>query len=147
MKIINGILGYFFLFVVMYSCVHICSDSLFSKILKKPSIVQKHDTSYKRAGFFTEVKQKKIKMAYLENSKWPPQKNLVWFGPWLSRIDWCKGHWFVTTYMVVRLSDISSKTGKKCVFCVFRLFLSLCRTASRPYKLRQINALRINQFY
>ena len=27
--------------------------------------------------------------------------------------------------MVVRLSDISSKTGKKCIFCVFRLFLSL----------------------
>ena len=37
--------------------------------------------------------------------------------------------------MVVRLSDISSKTGKKCIFCVFRLFLSLCPTASQPYRL------------
>ena len=35
--------------------------------------------------------------------------------------------------MVVRLSDIRSKTAKKCLFCVFRPFLSLCRTASRPY--------------
>ena len=65
----------------------------------------------------------------------------------VSRIDWCEGHWNVSTYMVVRLSDISSKTDKKCVFCVFMLFLSLCRTASQPYKLRHFNALRINQFY
>ena len=45
-----------------------------------------------------------------------------WIGPWVSRIDWCEGHWNVSTYMVVRLSDRSSKTDKKCVFCVFRLF-------------------------
>ena len=49
--------------------------------------------------------------------------------------------------MVVRLSDISSKTGKKCIFCVFRLFLSLHRTASGPYRLSHTNALRINQSY
>ena len=68
-------------------------------------------------------------------------------GPWVSRIYWCKGHLFDSTNMVMKLSDISSKTGKKCVFCVFRLFLSLCWTASLLYKLRQTNALRINQFY
>ena len=28
---------------------------------------------------------------------------------------------------------LSSKTGKKCIFCVFRPCLSLCCTASRPY--------------
>ena len=93
--------------------------------------------------------KKKLKMADLENSKWPLQKNLLmkfsWIGPWVSRIDWCEGHWFVSTYMAVRLSDVSSKTDKKCVFCVFRLFLSLCRTASRPYKLSHTNALCINQ--
>ena len=49
--------------------------------------------------------------------------------------------------MVVRLSDIRAKTGKKCIFCVFRLFLPLCQTASRPYRLSYINALRINQSY
>ena len=51
-----------------YSCVHISSDSFFSKILKKPSVVQKkNDASYKRAGFFIEMKQKKIKMVHPKN--------------------------------------------------------------------------------
>ena len=68
-------------------------------------------------------------------------------GPWMCRIDWCEGHWCSSTYMVVRLSDISSKTGKKYIFCVFRLFLPLRQTASQPYRLRYINALRINQSY
>ena len=49
--------------------------------------------------------------------------------------------------MVVRLSDIRAKTGKKCIFCVFRLFLSLCQTISQPYRLSYINGLRINQSY
>ena len=42
----------------------------------------------------------------------------------------------------VRLSDISSKTDEKCIFFVFRLFLSLLRTASQPYRLSHINALQ-----
>ena len=33
--------------------------------------------------------------------------------PWVSRINWCKGQWCGLTYMVVRLSDISTKKGKK----------------------------------
>ena len=53
----------------------------------------------------------------------------------------------VCTYMVERLSDVSSKTGKKCIFCVFRLFWSIRRTASRPFRLRHIIALYINQLY
>ena len=72
---------------------------------------------------------------------------ISWTGPWVSRIGWCEGHWCCLTYMVVRLSDIRSKTAQKCLFCVFRPFLSLCRTASRPYRLSQTNALRINQSY
>ena len=67
-------------------------------------------------------------------------------GPWISRIDWCEGHWCGSTYIVMRLSDISSKTGKKCIFGVFRLFWGLCWTASQPYRLSHVNALRINQF-
>ena len=117
-----------------YSRVHKSSDSFFSKILEKLSIVQKKMIPHIKGLDFS---QRWSKMADLENSKWPPQKNLVfqlrqfsiffmkflWFGPWVSRIDWCEGHWNVSTYMVVRLSDISSKTDKKCVFCVFRLFV------------------------
>ena len=35
---------------------------------------------------------------------------ISWIGPWVSRIDWCEGYWFVSTFVAVRLSDISSKT-------------------------------------
>ena len=66
---------------------------------------------------------------------------ISWIGPWVSRIDWCKGQWCGSTYMAVRMSDISSKT---CIFC---LFLSLRRTVSQPYRLSHINALRIDQSY
>ena len=98
-------------------------------------------------------KKKKFKMADSKKSSFFKIANsqnffakISWIGPWVSRIDWCEGHWCDLTYVVVRLSDICSKTGKK-YFCVFRLFLSLCRTASWPYKLNQINALRIMQSY
>ena len=47
---------------------------------------------------------------------------ISWIGPWVSRIEWCEAHWFGSTYMAVRLSEESSKTGKKCIFCVFRPF-------------------------
>ena len=65
---------------------------------------------------------------------------------WVSRIDWREGHWWGLTYMghwcgltymALRLSDISSKRGKKCIFSVFRPFLSLCRTASQLFRLPQ----------
>ena len=68
-------------------------------------------------------------------------------GPWVSRIEWCEGHWCSSTYMAVRLSDKSSKTAKKYRKCIFWLFLSFCRTASRPYTLSYIDALRIIQSY
>ena len=47
---------------------------------------------------------------------------ISWSSPWVSRIHWCEGHWYGSTYMAVRLSDISSKTGQKCIFCVFGPF-------------------------
>ena len=54
---------------------------------------------------------------------------ISWIGPLVSRINWCEGIWCDSIYMAVRLSDISSKTGEKCIFCVFRPFLSLFLTA------------------
>ena len=36
---------------------------------------------------------------------------ISWIGRWVSRIDWCEGHRCGSTYMAVRLSDISSKTA------------------------------------
>ena len=72
---------------------------------------------------------------------------ISWIGPWVSRIGWCEAHWFGSTYMAVRLSEESSKTGKKCIFLCFLLFFSLCRTPWRLYTLSHINALCINQSY
>ena len=68
---------------------------------------------------------KKKKNFGKKNSKWPTQKNLIfqlrqfsiffmeisWIGSWVCRIDWCKGNWCVSTYMVMRLCDRSSKTA------------------------------------
>ena len=62
--------------------------------------------------------KKKSKMAVFQ--KWPFFKiansqnffvKISQIRPWVSRIAWCEGHWPGSTYMVVRLSDISSKTG------------------------------------
>ena len=98
------------------------------------------------------MKQKKIffwwKFKMADFSKWPffkianSQKNFVkisQIGPWVSRIDWCEGHWCSSNYMVVSLSDIRAKTGKKCIFCLFGLFLPLYQTASRLLCRRCIN--------
>ena len=78
---------------------------------------------------------------------WAITAKISRIGPWVGRIDWCKDHWWGSTYMAVRLSDIRPKTGKICIFCVFRLFLSLCQTVSQPYRLSHTNVLHINQFH
>jgi hypothetical protein len=84
----------------MYSRVHITSDEVFSKILKKPSIVQKKMIPHMKAfGLFNKMKQKK--KIRKKNSKWPLKKRsfsssansqyffvkFFWIGPWVSRID------------------------------------------------------------
>ena len=59
--------------------------------------------------------KKKIKMADSKKGHFSTLSilNISWIGPWVSRIDWCEGHWWGSTYMVVRLPDISSKIAKK----------------------------------
>ena len=108
----------------------------------------------KQKSFFFFFWKIKFKMADLKKSAFFKIANskyfflkISWIGPWVSRIEWCERHWCGLTYMAVRLSDISSKTGKKCIFWVFRLSVSLCWTASRPYRLSHMNALRIIQSY
>ena len=73
--------------------------------------------------------KKKSKMAVFQ--KWPFFKiansqnffvKISQIRPWVSRIAWCEGHWSGSTYMVVRLSDISSKTAKKHKKSIFSLF-------------------------
>ena len=61
-----------------YSRVHKSPPPFFSKILEEPSIVQKKMIPHIYGlGFSLIWSKKKIKMANLENSKWPPQKNLI----------------------------------------------------------------------
>ena len=93
--------------------------------------------SKKKKNFFFE---KKIQNGRLKKSSFfkiaNPQNffaKISQIGPWVSRIEWCKGHWCSSTYMAVRLSDKSLKTAKKYRKCIFWPFLSFCRTASRPY--------------
>ena len=70
---------------------------------------------------FKMANSKKISFSSSANSQYFFMK-FTWFGPWVSRIDWCEGYWCGSTYMVVRLSDISSKTGKICVFVFLGCF-------------------------
>ena len=90
---------------------------------------EKNDASYKQAAIFTELNQKKkknqnhrlrkLKIADLENWKWPPQKEpsfsssnnsqyffmkFFWIGSWVSRLDWCEGHCCGLTYMVKQVT-------------------------------------------
>jgi hypothetical protein len=61
----------------MYSRVHISSDSLFYRILKKPSMMQKKMIPHMKGLLvFIEIKQKKQKKSK-KNSKWPTQKKLI----------------------------------------------------------------------
>ena len=81
----------------------------------------------KQKKFFFCLWKKKFKMANSKKQFFNSANSQYFFtkilqiGPWVSRINWCKGHWCGSTYMVVRLSDIRSKTGKKCIFSVFCL--------------------------
>ena len=57
--------------------------------------------------FFIRKKNKKTFFFEKKNSKWPTQKNSVFQNrqfsiffvkisfPWVSRIDWCEGHWWL----------------------------------------------------
>ena len=72
--------------------------------------------------------KKKIQNGRLKNSKWPPQKKTHFPAPPILNIFSWNFHGLVLglvelidakgidVYMNVRLSDISSKTGKKCTF-------------------------------
>jgi hypothetical protein len=65
---------------------------------------------------FFEMKQKKNQNGKLKKNSFSSSANsqyffmkFLWFGPWVSRI--IEGHWCGSTNMVMRLSDISSKTA------------------------------------
>ena len=76
----------------------------------------------------------------------------------LGRIPWSSLAWIQLFRIVQRAlmllnlyghEDVRHKLNdrQKSIFCVFKPFLSLCQTHSRPYRLSNMNALCINQFY
>ena len=91
-----------FKIVTRYSRVHISSDEVFSKILKKPSIVKKKMIPHMKAfGLFIELKQlllfflkfffqngrlKKRSFSSSANSQYFFVK-ISWIGCWVSRIN------------------------------------------------------------
>ena len=75
--------------------------------------------SKKKIFFF----EKKIQNGRLKKSSffkiansWNFFAKISEIGPWVSRIEWCEGHWCGSTYIAVKLSDICSKTGKNAFF-------------------------------
>ena len=63
---------------------------------------------------------KKFKMADSKKTEffnfvksWANSAKISWIRPWVSRIEWCEGHWFCSTHLAVRLADLSSKMAKK----------------------------------
>ena len=99
---------------MFYSRVHISLDEVFSKILMKPSIVQKKIILHMKAKVVFIGKKQTNKKFWKKNSKWPTKKSSFsssansqyffskksWIGPWVSRIDLCEGCWCGSTYMV-----------------------------------------------
>ena len=75
-KIWNN-LPFFWRYLHTVVCAKKFGQLLFQDSGKTIHSAEKKNTSYKRAGFFTEMKQKKkFKMADLENSQLPPHTNL-----------------------------------------------------------------------
>ena len=76
---------------------------------------------------FIEMKPKKNQNGPLKKNSFSSSVNsqfffmkISWIGPWVGRIDWCEGHCCGLIYMVVKLSNISSKTAWKHKKSIFR---------------------------
>ena len=115
-------------FIILYPPRFFLEIRVIIKILKNPcypiNIGRFSLGKSKKKNFFSK---KKIQNGRLKKTSFSSSANsqyffmkISWIGPWISKIVWCKMH------MVVRLSDISSKTGKKSIFCAF-IFPSLLK--------------------
>ena len=65
----------------------------------EPSLLSSHVDWYS----WEWSKPKKLK----KKKKWPTQKKYFFakisgIGPWVSKINWCEGHWYGSTYMVIK---------------------------------------------
>ena len=84
-------------------CCHVCLDQNFD-----PSLLTNKIWLVFLGKKIQNGRLKKTEFFKISNSQYFFGK-ISWIDPWISRIDCCKGHWCGSTYMAVRLSDISSK--------------------------------------
>ena len=96
----------------MYTVLHIFPKMLFWARNQKPvwPILATQETLTDFHG--DEEKKLKIKSKMANKKKTAnSQYFFAKIGPCVSRINWCEGDWCSSTYMVIRMSDVSSKTG------------------------------------
>ena len=78
--------------------------------------------SWNKKKFFCKKKLKwttqKTEIFKITNSQNFVAK-ILWIGLLNNSIDWCKGHWCGSIYMVMRLSEVSSKHAKSPFFGCF----------------------------
>ena len=101
---------YFLWKVATYIGVHMSPDETIR-------IAEINDTSFERAACFHWDQAKKTKWptqktSFPADSSWYFFMKILCIAPLVSGIDWCGGHWCGSTFIVVRLSDTSSKTAK-----------------------------------
>ena len=90
---------------------------------------QKYEKKFKIAD------SKKLSFSTTPKS-WAIFTKISQIGPWVSRINWCQGHPFAQPIW-----------SSACIFSVFCSKLSFCWTVGWPYRLSEMNALRINWSY
>ena len=95
--------------------------------------------------------KKKFKMAHSKKTSFSSSANsqyffmkISWIGPWVGRIERRALVWLNLYGREAVWHKLKNRQKTLIFFCQF---LSLCQTASRPYRLSHINALRINQSY
>ena len=117
-RVVHNVLKYFLLGAFLFSCLFIFT--LHSKEFARnqgkhkkwvPSIL-----SHNLWLIFMGMKQKILfeKTEIFKNFRFSIFfVEILEICPCVSRINWCKGHWYGSTCMVRRWSDASSKIGKK----------------------------------
>ena len=94
-------------------CCQICLDQNFDPSLLSKKLWPFYMRMKQKKFFFSKIKfqngrLKKSLFSKIANSQKIFAK-ISWIGPWVSRIEWCEAHWYGSTYMTLRLSNISSK--------------------------------------
>ena len=100
-------------FVTMYSGFDPCNKGSFTNyVYKFLAFLTTYPPSFTLSTLWNLTFFDYLPTSLCKRSLWmTPIGRVSWIDPWVSRIEWCEGHWCGLTYMAVRLSNISSKTA------------------------------------